>query len=1843
MEERTSTKGRVFSAQDEKSQTNLMAVALGWKSEPLPIDVHAGEDQPPTALIASHPSRRRLLTADVSGAVGLATAGAVHPGRSEAGLFARVSEAREFFQNTFRLLTKLVSGLGDLKFRSRRRRLATSRIQVSAELLEQKQMLSGVSLGYTVDGDATASTDGSISLDGDRLIFDDYEVTFPLHLRMVVAAEASDTNVPFSMGTLRFESSLGFFQTAVVGNAGNKDRTESHGNVGSTTKTPFSHEVGENHVLDLHVDQAMNVTMIDSRLDDPTQSVTITAQYPHLKDATDWRFYISGENIDVRSIRKIEQTDGKSEQPRVILSHEGFFDGTPESGVIFDRSEEYRIQGDALIDIGLTQTVINPYSPLVSLDGNIGGSGAGFSAWLQNNEKLVISAGDQWHEVINAAFNKIGEIDLVMRIRDGKLDVAVDGEVVDQWEMPRGGVEYGHANTTVTGVGMLQQYDHVWPHGFSGSIGLKIYEIGTDEAFQTLLNGGNLDAAPEDVSRQAFPFVPHHGSLTIDGDTAALTAGSSVIAETSADEFTVSYEFVYDRGQVPQIFAFTDGTLSKDDLPANGIVADFNSHHYATPRARLFTQADGKFVSQSYSAQEISLIEGATYSATLVQEGDTTTYTIADTSGMVIVELQGQITSYLTSSDKKVVVNNYSEASSAVTASHLKLSSPRSATQTIELSAEVLAAREQFPSLVETVPDETLVLADRLSDVVVPDDSRVDEIIAEALAAADYESTPVDSRVVGAEAAIEAVAAAETEWKSTNAELKSIHADLGQTVSEIDGRMGVLDAEIVRFQQLTTQVTVSAWAPRGSRPVTVTYRDAEQGTTFRFGGVRKTVSNSSGKINLQLPNNRGWSWYHVEVYAPDGTRIGRTAGFRVSRRWTDGGTRNFGYERTLTDAERLSNEEYAGALVEREELAAVQRALATLIGDVSHKSEQVEAYLAQLSQGQVPYGRARIGVRANHSHFFLDIEIESSDTTSFIEVELITGKSTKVAQRRTVQHTTGMSVHELRFPNARKNGVRNQSFRITVYGDEQQSQVLGSIWFNKSSGPIQASEWPILEAHKIRPGLISDAGGQRDLQEAYKAVDRIETDIAALHRQKRVSQELLPSIEGKLSEFELLLRYRQKGVDAAQHDLEGHKAQSFPNNDAILGLQKRIQELTPGLNEALTKYNTKLKERDQHNKVVAETDELLKDYAAALAVTQIRRDALRTAHGDFENPWPYLGVIGTVGPSLVVWVESGYENGAIRLTNENGDGAGFSASEPITREDSLGGRLVLLTLDSTARKGFVRISLSSANHRISVREIEVYWTGSEFDIFNPNVQLADDVVATSGADILRNLVAAVDLDYYLSELQHQHRNQLVQDSGYAPDTSDLSRNVAVARLDLTPWHMQQHQGKSWSVAIRDEAQARAAHYPPDKRAEQAAINQQRIWDNYLEHLGLAEAGAAQYSTTLGVLLEIAVDIRIDYANGLVSAVEAMSRFQRDYSIFTRLTTKTSEAYTYGFSPPSEQDMWAVSAKLFQNMIRQNHDELQREIQKTRNQRRTHHIRFQQQNEHDQRLAEQEAQRTQANELWRLAAQGFVRFDSLTPAQREIVTSTYPQFANNDLELQNLFLEQLHDAAGEWGEHTEPTTGDSVVLLTSDACDAQISSMNTVLECHLPQAASEEYSVFYLLDENSMRGLGHAAVLMGSDREGWYYFSYGANSRDTPLSWGRELSSTADNLDAFYFETLAEAKAETKRLGTGYSDFLRWEVEREDVRAAFKMASSLRGTRYKPVSWNCDDAARAVLSAAGIDMPLLGGSNLNSTDRFFELGPLAPPSSLLPPSALENNFPASNFERAKPFADEWGEW
>lgn len=111
-------------------------------------------------------------------------------------------------------------------------------------------------------------------------------------------------------------------------------------------------------------------------------------------------------------------------------------------------------------------------------------------------------------------------------------------------------------------------------------------------------------------------------------------------------------------------------------------------------------------------------------------------------------------------------------------------------------------------------------------------------------------------------------------------------------------------------------------------------------------------------------------------------------------------------------------------------------------------------------------------------------------------------------------------------------------------------------------------------------------------------------------------------------------------------------------------------------------------------------------------------------------------------------------------------------------------------------------------------------------------------------------------------------------------------------------------------------------------------------------------------------------------------------------------------------------------------------------------------------------------------------------------------------------------------------------------------------------------------VIYLLDSNVVLGQGHAAAIVGSDRIGWTYYSFGLGTR----------LRTSDNYDVRNYRTLQEARADNSR----YDQSIYYRTSEDATRVARREGNSRFGESYWLAGRNCDDVASDIIRAAGVN-------------------------------------------------------
>jgi hypothetical protein len=121
------------------------------------------------------------------------------------------------------------------------------------------------------------------------------------------------------------------------------------------------------------------------------------------------------------------------------------------------------------------------------------------------------------------------------------------------------------------------------------------------------------------------------------------------------------------------------------------------------------------------------------------------------------------------------------------------------------------------------------------------------------------------------------------------------------------------------------------------------------------------------------------------------------------------------------------------------------------------------------------------------------------------------------------------------------------------------------------------------------------------------------------------------------------------------------------------------------------------------------------------------------------------------------------------------------------------------------------------------------------------------------------------------------------------------------------------------------------------------------------------------------------------------------------------------------------------------------------------------------------------------------------------------------------------------------------------------------------------AATTELTGYFLLDEQAVAGFGHAVLLIGSDAEGWDYYSFAPHPR---------TNGHPDNLEHRHFSSLPEAR-EASAL-TRYHKYLSWTTSDAEAasRVRTRIESRWAGAAYDPLRHNCFHMVADVLTSAG---------------------------------------------------------
>lgn len=134
--------------------------------------------------------------------------------------------------------------------------------------------------------------------------------------------------------------------------------------------------------------------------------------------------------------------------------------------------------------------------------------------------------------------------------------------------------------------------------------------------------------------------------------------------------------------------------------------------------------------------------------------------------------------------------------------------------------------------------------------------------------------------------------------------------------------------------------------------------------------------------------------------------------------------------------------------------------------------------------------------------------------------------------------------------------------------------------------------------------------------------------------------------------------------------------------------------------------------------------------------------------------------------------------------------------------------------------------------------------------------------------------------------------------------------------------------------------------------------------------------------------------------------------------------------------------------------------------------------------------------------------------------------------------------------------------------------------NARANAYLPPRTGEcTIEAYFLLDKNALMGLGHAALLVGSDEQGWHYFSF---------SPGHAFRDRRDNLEHATFPTFAAASADPRL--KRYDDYLLWSA---DIGWVGELVADIEGawasSRYDALRRNCFHMVAFALGAAGMSV------------------------------------------------------
>ena len=119
-------------------------------------------------------------------------------------------------------------------------------------------------------------------------------------------------------------------------------------------------------------------------------------------------------------------------------------------------------------------------------------------------------------------------------------------------------------------------------------------------------------------------------------------------------------------------------------------------------------------------------------------------------------------------------------------------------------------------------------------------------------------------------------------------------------------------------------------------------------------------------------------------------------------------------------------------------------------------------------------------------------------------------------------------------------------------------------------------------------------------------------------------------------------------------------------------------------------------------------------------------------------------------------------------------------------------------------------------------------------------------------------------------------------------------------------------------------------------------------------------------------------------------------------------------------------------------------------------------------------------------------------------------------------------------------------------------------------------------VIYILDPSAVGGAGHAAILIGNDKGGWHYFSFGPGKcMMNPYGGNRE-----DNLDYKGFNSLEDARKDSGL--SRYKEYEKWSTDGSADKKAIDAVKQYFQKGYSICGQNCDDVAAKGIKAAGVN-------------------------------------------------------